>query len=169
MAEAIPMQDLPTELSECFLVSVIMQCTILDNQWASESWNAVGVTVGSNSIQDNQNQAKKIFEQDNICQYLYSDFKIKLHEEECESYYHNLMSQSPRCFIVADLDEDNVPVPFLVSLSQDEAHSYLEGDEELYAINLPAELYRWSEAFVLSHYAPIKKIKRKLKDWKKGE
>ncbi|MFK5984795.1 MAG: DUF3305 domain-containing protein [Pseudomonadota bacterium] len=167
MAEAIPMQDLEEELSERFPVSVIMQRTELDNRWASESWEAIGVTVGTSSLRDNNNQPKKIFQQANISQYLLTDFEIVLHADECESYYHNLMSLSPRCFIIADLNEEEMPIPFLVSLSQDEAHSYLEGDEEVYAIDLPAELYLWSESFVLSHYAPSKKIKRKLKNWKK--
>jgi len=169
MAQAMPLDGLQGELSERFAVSVIMQRTQLDNLWASENWEAIGVMVGSNSLRDENNQAKLIFQEDNISQFLLSDFEIILHADECESYYHNLMSVSPRCFIIADLDEEGVPVPFLVSLSQDEAHSYLEGDEEVFAIDLPAELYRWSEAFVLSHYAPAKKVKRKLKNWTEKE
>jgi hypothetical protein len=169
MPEQIALQDPPQQLSEQFPVSVIMQRTKLDNRWASESWEAIGVTAGVNTLRDNNNQAKIIFEKENICQFLFSDFEITLYADECESYYHNLLSPTPRCFIIADLDDDEVPIPFLVSLSQDEAHSYLEGDEEVYAINLPAELYQWSEHFVVKHYAPEKKVKRKLKNWKTNE
>ncbi len=68
--------------------------------------------------------------------------------------------------MVADIDEESQPVPFLVTLSFDEAHAYLEGDQEVYAVDIPPELYRWSEAFVLSHYVPQKKRKRKLDNWK---
>jgi len=168
MAEAIPMQDREEQLSNRFPVSVIMQKTELDNQWAGESWEAIGVTVGENSLRDEQNQPRLIFQEGNISQFLLSDFELVLYSDECESYYHNLMSPEPRCFVIADLDENEVPQPFLVSLSLDEAHSYLEGDEEVYAIDLPPELYRWSESFVLSHYAPQKKVKRKLKNWKEN-
>ena len=55
-----------------------------------------------------------------------------------------------------------------MSLSYDAAHSYLEGDEIVYAVDLPAELYRWSETFVLQYYAPEKKMKRKRTDWKEA-
>ena len=53
-----------------------------------------------------------------------------------------------------------------VSLSFDEAHAYLEGDEQVYAVEIPPELYQWAEAFILTHYVATKKIKRKLKNWK---
>lgn len=168
MAQAIPMRDMPDEMSQSFPVSVIMQKTELDNPWVNESWQAIGVTVGRHPSENSQ-QLQLIFQEDKISQYLLSGFKIVLYADECESYYHNLMTHSPRCFIIADLDENDVPQPFLVTLSLDEAHSYLEGDEEVYTVDIPAELYRWSEAFILSHYAPAKKVKRKLKNWKEPE
>jgi len=59
-----------------------------------------------------------------------------------------------------------MPTPYLVSLSFDEVHAYLEGDEQVYAVGIPPDLYQWSEAFILTHYVAIKKTKRKLKDWK---
>jgi hypothetical protein len=53
-----------------------------------------------------------------------------------------------------------------MSLSFDEVHAYLEGDEIIYAVEIPPELYQWSEAFILQHYVAVKKTKRKRKDWK---
>ena len=58
-----------------------------------------------------------------------------------------------------------MPDPYLVSLSFDEAHAYLEGDELVYSVPLPAQLYQWAEAYVLTNYVAIKKTKRKLKRW----
>ena len=62
-------------------------------------------------------------------------------------------------------DSDATPEPFLITMSFDEAHAYLEGDDEIYEVEVPPELYRWTEAFLLMHYAPEKKIKRKRKNW----
>ena len=45
-------------------------------------------------------------------------------------------------------------------------HAYLEGDEQVYAVEIPPELYKWTEAFVLTHYIATKKTKRKLTNWK---
>ena len=33
------------------------------------------------------------------------------------------------------------------------------------SIDVPAEIYRWTEAFVIANYFPEKKRKRKLRDW----
>ena len=81
------------------------------------------------------------------------------------------MSPEPGCFIVASQAEgdDEMPVPYLVSLSFDEVHAYLEGDEQIYSVEIPAQLYRWAEAFVLTHYVAVKKTKRKLKNWHQSE
>ena len=54
-------------------------------------------------------------------------------------------------------------------MSFDEAHAYLEGEDEIYAVDVPPELYRWTEAFVIAHYFPQKKTKRKLRDWSADE
>ena len=65
--------------------------------------------------------------------------------------------------------DGEMPVPYLASLSFDEVHAYLEGDEQIYSVEIPAELYQWAEAYVLTHYVAIRKIKRKLKNWHETE
>ena len=40
-----------------------------------------------------------------------------------------------------------------------------KGDEQVYSVEIPAQLYQWAEAYVLTHYVAIKKTKRKLKRW----
>ncbi len=168
MSEAMALEGVEKRLSGSFPVSVIMQKKISDNAWVDEIWEAIGVTVG---VQGNidiaaEKTPKIIFQQQGITQYLNSGFKLELFVDECESYYYNLISPTPRCFIIAELNENDIPTPFLVSLSYDAAHSYLEGDETVYAVDLPPELYRWSEDFILRYYAPEKKIKRKRTNWK---
>ena len=135
-----------------------------DHAWIDFSYQAVGV-VASEQLQDDQ--VKKIYQQNGVERYLFSGLQVQLYVDECESYYHNLMSPHPGCYIVASEPEtlDEMPVPYIVSLSFDEAHAYLEGDGQVYAVEIPAELYRWTEAFILTHYVATKKTKRKLKNW----
>lgn len=158
-------------LPNSFPVSVIMQSKPSSNQWVDEIWDAVGVVV----LSDNDEADVKTIEQgDAGKQLIYSGLKVNLHLDECESYYHNLMSPQLGCFIVArEEDEDgndtDTPIPFLVSLSFDEAHAYLEGDDIVYSVPIPSELYQWTEAFVIQNYTAEKRRKRKRKDWKKGE
>ncbi|MEW8498651.1 MAG: DUF3305 domain-containing protein [Candidatus Thiodiazotropha taylori] len=155
--------DLPREFS----VSVIMQKSPSTNRWQPYQWEAVGVLATAKTA--NPKQAEIIYQQQETSRYLHNGFKLRLHEDECESYYHNLLSANPRCYVVADMSDDGTPSPFLVSFSFDEAHAYLEGDEEIYAVAVPAEIYQWAEAFVLAHYVPTKRSKRKRADWRESE
>lgn len=160
-----PIKELPTH----FTVAVIMQrrpSTI--SVWCDHQWEAIGIAATQNG-ENNSGQAQLVHEEGNTRQYLYRGFTVSLHIDECESYYYNLISPTPRCYVIARKEENDTPVPFLVSMSFDEAHAYMEGDEEVYDVDMPPELYRWNEAFMLAHYAPEKRIKRKRQDWKNHE
>ncbi len=112
--------------------------------------------------------AKLIHRTGDTRQVLYPGFEISLHTDECESYYHNLVSARPCCYVVVRSDEQGVPVPALVSLSFDEAHAYLEADEDVFPVDLAPELYRWTERFVIDHYVPRKRTRRRRDDWKRA-
>lgn len=148
-----------------FPVSVIMESRPSTSPWLDLSWNAVGICSIDNGVSD-ESSTEKIIKQGDIEQVIYSELKLRLYADECESYYHNLMSPQPGCFIVARETADGRPVPFLVTLSFDEAHAYHEGDDLVYSVPIPAELYRWAEAYVIENYLPVKRKKRKRKDWK---
>ena len=155
-------KDLPTR----FPVAVIMQRTPSSvSAWSDYQWSAVGITVVQNKI-TRVAEPQLVYEQGDTHQYLYYGFDVALYLDECESYYHNLMSPEPGCYILTRQNENDVPVPFLVSMSFDEAQAYQECDEEVYAVAIPPVLYRWVEAYVLANYVATKRKKRKRQDWK---
>jgi len=168
-------------LPDSFSVSVIMESRPSKSQWVDEVWDAVGLVAYSNEAEGNgdvdhheTDKEVKVIEQDGVKQLIYSGLRIRLFLDECESYYHNLMSPEPGCFIVAREEDDDgeptdKPIPVMVTLSFDEAHAYLEGDDTVYAVPIPSELYQWVEAYILENYEAEKRIKRKRKNWKKGE
>jgi hypothetical protein len=162
--EKIELDDFTQKLPEKMPVSVVMEKRPSSHAWVDYTFDAVGI-ITSDHLQDQQE--RRIHEQDGVERFIYSGLSVQLFEDECESYYHNLMSPKPGCYVVAgEADDDEIPKPYLVSLSFDEVHAYLEGDEHVYAVEIPPELYKWTEAFVLTHYVAIKKTKRKLKNWK---
>ena len=150
-----------------FPVTVIMERRPATNRaWIDHVWAAIGVTAGDS--QDPADKPRVAYVEDDVQLQFYPGYRVKLHVDECDSYYHNLMSPSPQCFVVVRQDDDDdVPRPFIVSLSFDEAHAYLEGDDEVFAVAIPPEVYRWTESFVLAHYCPQQLKKRKRKDWRK--
>ena len=164
--EAQPLQDIST-VQDQFPVTVILERRPAQaSQWIDHVWRAVGIAVGGS--QDLRDKAS-IDDVDGDIQLRYhTGLKVRLYIDECDSYYHNLMSPSPKCYIILRQDDaEDEPAPFLVSLSFDEAHAYQEGDDTVFTVNIPAELYRWTEAFVLAHYCPQPLKKRKRKDWKR--
>jgi hypothetical protein len=163
--QKIELTDFTQNLPESMPMSVIIQKSPSSHQWIDFSYDVIGVVPSDES----ESQHIKLIHQENdIEKYLVSGLVLQLHVDECESYYHNLMSPRPGCFIVANEtdDLDEMPIPYLISLSFDEVHSYLEGGEQVFAIPIPKRLYQWVEAYILTHYEATKRTKRKLTNWK---
>lgn len=101
--------------------------------------------------------------------WLWPGLSVSLFVDEAESYYINLMSERPRVFLVCGTQADGQLQPMLATLSFDEAAAYEEGDQLVADAPMPPEVYQWLEAFVLAHYVPEKRRKRKRDHWKEGE
>lgn len=166
----IEMTDHAAPGIERFPVSVVLERRPATQQsWVDHLWSAVGVVAGHPEAEEQAALEPVYTDEQGVSRFLVGGMELHLHPDECESYYHNMMSPTPRCYVVArmdDEDEERRPDPFLVSMSFDEAHAYLEGEDEIYAVDIPPEIYRWTESFVLAYYAPEKKRKRKLTDWR---
>jgi hypothetical protein len=161
--------SLDTPLPENFPVSVLLESRPAISEWIDTVWMAIAVTIGSRDDQADD-QPRLVRTSGAVKYFLCSGLQVKLFKDECESYYHNLISPTPRCYVVAHKEDiEDPPEPFLITMSFDEAHAYLEGEDEIYDVDIPPELYKWTEAFILVHYAPEKRKKRKRKDWKQPE
>ena len=153
-------------LRTTFPVSVVMERRpIHDNRWTTESWQAIGVTVGSTHDGLKENPVPLV-SNGSVTQFLWHGLRIELFADEAESYYHNLTVPNPGCYVIARPADNGKPEPVLVTLSFDAAQAYQEGDETVYSVALPPELYRAAEAFVIEHYVPEKRKKRKRDNWK---
>ena len=53
----------------------------------------------------------------------------------------------------------------LVTASFDEANAHVEGDDRVDSLPLPPTLYQAIERYVLTHYVPTQRAKRKRDDW----
>lgn len=163
--DKLELEDFDRELPNRMAVAVVMEKKPSTHPWADYAYDALGVVVKGDI---EEADITRVYQDGEVEHFLCTGLGVQLHVDECESYYHNMMSPEPGCFIVAETPEDpsEMPEPYLVSLSFDEVHSYLEGDEQIYSVPIPPELYKWAEAYVLTHYVAIKKTKRKLKNWR---
>lgn len=156
--------ELPEDLPSAFEVAVILEKRrSRTTPWRDHTWGAAGVVAASGG--DHRHGPQPIRCDEESEQYLWPGFRLELHRDQAESYYHNLTSDNPGLFVVCRHDEDERPEPFLVSASYDEAAAYMEVDETVYRVPVPPEIYRWVEAYVLTHYKPEPRKKRKRRDW----
>ena len=103
----------------------------------------------------------------------WSGFTVTLYKDACERYWHALISDEPKIYVICkeadpDVDPHDI-VPQSITADYDEALAFAETDDLTLTAPLPPELYRYMEAFVLAHYRPVPFKKRKRKNWSKEE
>ncbi|WP_455385108.1 DUF3305 domain-containing protein [Acidihalobacter prosperus] len=151
----------PHALPEDLPVTVIMRrYAVHATPWLDEKWQALAVLVPVDPAPEAALQPLSVEGMDD--QLRYEGLRLRLHKDQCESYYYNMLSDQPRLFVMARPDDDGRPRPFHVSASFDEAGAGMEGDELVFPVAIPPQIYRWMEAYVLIHYVPQLKYKRKL-------
>ena len=134
-----------------------------EHRWQNGRWEITGVAAG-----DSGGGKRLIREQGPVRYYLWPGFSLRLYSDQGESYYYNLLADNPQVYVVCRRDDDGSLRPVLTTLSYDEAASYTEGDDEVHPVAMPAEVYRWVESFVLTHYVPEQRLRRERDDWKKS-
>ena len=120
-------------------------------------------------------QASKGFErttlQDDghLSQYSWRGYDVALYLNDIESYHFNLEGESLWIFVIGEYadaeDEAGEIVPLLVTLSYDEAASYMEIDSLVSDLPIPGEIQLWGERYVLDDYRPVEKKKPKRLRW----
>lgn len=160
--------SLSTPVPDSFSVSVIVEYRkARDNRWEDGHWQVGGVVAGSEAA-GRAISARQLHTATEGQQYLWSGLRIKLYRDDAESYYFNLLGDNPSVFIICNQEAGGPPAPFIATLSYGEATSYMETDVVVESVDMPAELYRWAERFVLEHYVQEKRKKRKRENWKEG-
>ncbi len=158
-----------SEITSEFPVSVLMERRLATmGQWSQPQWEAVAVVAGEDL--NRSVRRTQVHHDDASDQYLWSGLKVELFKDGCESYWYNLQSDNPRlfvvCFVEDEHDEDQLEVkPVFVTANQDEANAHMESDDPVYSVPMPDKVHQWIERFVITHYQPEIKRKRKRKDW----
>jgi hypothetical protein len=161
--------SLATAAPRNYPVAVLVEYQVVrDNRWIDGRWAVTGVVAGE-QLADNGLHSKLVHSSEAGQQYLWSGLSVELHPDDAESYYCNLMSDHPGVFIICSEAQDEPLQPAIVTLSYGEAASYMETDQRVERVAMPAKLYRWLEQYVLANYVPEKNKKRKRDDWKRSD
>lgn len=162
-----PMTDAPP-LQSHLPVTVVVQCTQTpEHRWQSETRQVVAVIARTaESDQPAEVGGGQSDQVDDAEMLRYDHLQIELHADEADSYYLNISTEQPRCFVVLnENDETGKHEPFIVTASPDLAASYESVDHPIEVVALDPALYPAIETFVLTHHIPEEFKKRKRKNW----
>lgn len=162
-----PASDSPVIYTDTeYPVSVVMERREKQrDRWSYTEWKATGILIGDQL--KNRYPEKTLLHEDDECQrYLWTNFVIELVKDGAESYWNNLMASNPALFVVCRDDEDTEELePFLVTANYDEIIGYLEVEDQVFALEIPPEVYQWLERYIVNNYIPPQRRKRKRTNW----
>jgi len=143
-----------------FPIAVIIEREQIENRWASEKWEVVGVVPAFDALSEDI-APRRIFADDKREQFLVGGFALELFRDEVDNYHLNITSPIPKVFVMWRLDEDFAR-PVMVTVSYGEAARLLDSGEQVDGVAMPQEIADWIGDFVNTHYkpAPRKKVKR---------
>lgn len=149
---------------------VIERREIVRKFWSAPSWYLSGVLVGDSVAP--MADATVVRESETRNERAWGGFNVTLYRDACERYWHALIGDKPLVYVVCREtsagDNDNVQAdiePVIVTIDYDEATAFVETDDLVLSTEIPGELYRHMEAFVLQHYRPKPFKKRRRKQW----
>lgn len=151
-------------------VSVVLQKRMIEGKfWSVPSWSLEAVLVGHELSADVAGeplmQNEEAGEQSSSF-FLWGGYAVTLYKDACERYWHALIGDQPLVYVVLREDEaDSTIEPALVTIDYDEATAHSETDAEVLTAEIPGELYRLMERYVMQHYRPEGFRKRKRKNW----
>lgn len=146
-------------------VTVVLQRTIDNSQkWVLPQWKVFAVIAGEHIEQSDQSL---LIHDDGIhSRYFRGGLALHLYKDGTEGYWYNLLSDPPYLFVVCDGEQgDHEVEPAFITANQDEASGYMESDRLVLSTPMPANICDILERYVISHYRPTQKKKRKRREW----
>jgi hypothetical protein len=99
----------------------------------------------------------------NVQRTLHPGFVVELFRDQAQGYYLNLASGAPVWFVVWRIDDDDPSHawPETVSVSYEEAGRWLDAQERVDNVPLPAEVAAWLQAYTDATYQPEPRKRRR--------
>jgi hypothetical protein len=141
-------------------VAVVMEREAQPNRWEDWRFTVGDVLIDEGGLGD---QPRVLRDDGHRRQTLFPGFTLELFADEGEGYYLNLSSGAPVWFVMWRRDEDDPSTarPHAVSVSYNEAGRWLDAQERVDNVPLPAPLREWLQAFTDDHYKPEPKKRKR--------
>ena len=133
-------------------------------RWQVPNWSVHTVVSAENL--GNIQQKIKVQDDSDRRFFFHGGLSLDLYKDGGEGYWYNLLSSDPYLFVACEGEPGSMEIePFYITANQDEAMGHLETDDIVLSIPMPVEIRELLEQFVVNHYQPVEKKKRKRRDW----
>ncbi len=135
-------------------IAVIMERRQVESRWVTHEWRAAGVELADAEGELLETVGGSLFQR-------HAGFEIMLFRDEAEGYYLNTATGEPKVFVMwRQEDGEAAPVPHSVTASYNEAARWMDAQEHVDAVPMPASMALWLADYVAAHYRPEPKKKR---------
>jgi hypothetical protein len=138
-------------------LAIVMERLRLRNRWATERWEAKGAVRDVTAPGAGE---QVIVGGEDLTQMLFPGFVLKLHPDEAEGYIYNITSPEPKLFVMWRLTE-TLARPMALTASYHEGARWMDTEETVGGVALPADLIPWIAEFAQAHYRPEEKKKKR--------
>jgi len=141
-------------------VAVVIERERAPNQY--EDWRFRVVEVVPN--EEAFGSAPRVLRDDGMVQRtLHPGFVVELFRDQAQGYHLNLVTGAPVWFVVWRIDDDDPSRawPETVSVSYEEAGRWLDAQERVDNVPLPADVAAWLQAYTDATYQPEPRKRRR--------
>ncbi|NMM20109.1 MAG: DUF3305 domain-containing protein [Rhodoferax sp.] len=108
-----------------------------------------------------------LYKNDSEERWLHPGYKVELFKDDAEGYYLNATTEAPGWFVLwrmeetADITDEPIAKPEMVSLSYYDAGRWLDAQETVEQLPAPAPVVEWLKSFVDEHHVPEPKRRKR--------
>jgi hypothetical protein len=141
-------------------VAVVMERERAPNQYEDWRFRVVEVVPDEEAF---GSAARVLRDDGKVQRTLHPGFVVELFRDQAQGYHLNLVSGAPVWFVVWRIDDDDPARawPETVSVSYEEAGRWLDAQERVDNVPLPADVAAWLQAYTDATYQPEPRKRRR--------
>lgn len=153
----------------CLNAAVVMLRERIDNRWQPWRWSLADVVPHEDGF---GTVPRRLFKSATEERWLHPGFKVELHIGDAEGYYLNVTTERPCFWVVWRMEEqaavadEPMAVPNIVTVSYHDAGRWLDAQETVEQIAMPASVARWLQEFVEQHHVLEAKRRQRPQSFK---
>ena len=149
--------------------AVVMRRQRIDNRLQPWRWSLADVVPHEEGF---GTAARLLVKSDAEERWLHPGFKVELHIGDAEGYYLNVTTEQPCFWVVWRMEEEPsivdepMAVPHIVTVSYHDAGRWLDAQETVEQIPMPASVAQWVQGFVDQHHVLVAKRRQRPQSFK---